>query len=102
MRDIKFRVWDSISEELHSWDKIKHLSLQAFIDLDHYTLMQYTGLKDKGGVEIYEGDIVLVPYNRIGFQVVEIVNGSYNISKYDLKQLEIKGNICQNKELIKL
>lgn len=45
MREIKFRAWDGKT----MWESISDL------DTD-WTLMQFTGLKDKNGKEIYEGD----------------------------------------------
>lgn len=60
MREIKFRAWDGkrifVPAIHHSGYDLNEL-LYSF-DSDGVKLMQYTGLKDKNGMEIYEGDIL--------------------------------------------
>ena len=124
MREIKFRAFDGkrmlfmglggfcdfelCGGELFEWD-----STGFEIHEKDYPLMQYTGLKDKNGVEIYEGDIVspvtinnsigaaVIKYNLAGFiaqhQFGEILDCDAGYMGFDI---EVIGNIHQNPELI--
>jgi len=54
MREIKFRAWD---KDLKMWSTIAlKYSIKDVNDYTDYEWCQYTGLKDKNGTEIYEGD----------------------------------------------
>lgn len=57
------------------------------------TIGQFTGLTDKNGTKIFEGDTLHVLYNRLGFINVEFKNGAFNISRYDVKNTLVTGNI---------
>lgn len=124
MREIKFRAW--LKEH-------KTMVNVAEIDIDHQLiyhygfddfegnfekfnsieLLQYTGLKDKNGKEIYEGDILSDGNDEETYKVI-FKNGSFRAEfegdfeeySFDLIDVvaqgcEVVGNIYENPELIK-
>ena len=107
-REIKFRVWSLASEKMSEPFSINQRLNQIF-NTDSL-LMQYTGLKDKNAVEIYEGDIIeifddestkgQVVFNEGSFRLFEKTTYYSHLSAYNpISMCEIIGNIYQNPEL---
>lgn len=109
----KFRVWDKASKKMHEVWGFSKMSV-SFGDakvhsLSHNecVLMQCTGLKDKNGKLIFEGDIVrnglhnnLIEWFKGGFWVNGFINGArWEIHQYH-QSLEVIGNIHENPELL--
>ena len=104
MRDIKFRYWNG-DKILNQESIINHLN--KYIAKNDKHLMQYTGLKDKNGIEIYEGDVVKtknsgyrVIFDKCCFWGVDELGKYpiYQIYNYvlDDEEFEVIGNIYEN------
>lgn len=130
MREIKFRAWVNSYSHWHMTDKINISNTGVFFHVGQsnitnpdWKLMQFTGLKDKNGEEIYEGDIALenIHYTdgktKTTTRIVEedICNPcfvmrnivqkddiEYDFIKCGTSELEIIGNIYENPELLEV
>ena len=69
MREIKFRAWDDTLQKMFSARTLEDIAKSDFSSCNWYQLhvMQFTGLRDKDGKEIYDGDILFIP-RRLGCQ----------------------------------
>lgn len=82
MREIKFRAWDTDNKKMVLWGELLSKNLQNILSMPKYCgyeLMQYTGIKDKNGKEIYEGDIVQ-QFNVKENGIIEYKYGQFGIN----------------------
>ena len=114
MREIKFRCW--YDKRMHkvvdidfSYKRINLLGADI-ISFEQGILMQYTGLKDKNGKEIYEGDILIYDEDEIAIVQYSEVDAMFeiildnivtNFSNESSEWWRIIGNIYDNPELLK-
>lgn len=130
MREIKFRGWNDETKIMYESDTDGILmyfdgelnSVNADYELvgcentKQLILMQYTGLKDKNGTEIYEGDILwfedfvdpvgydygykLLPVKYDVSEAMYVVGDNYCSLSEIASESEVKGNIYENKDLL--
>lgn len=105
MREIKFRAWHRREKRMLSWREVSEYYLGDMAKQDYADLMQYTGLKDKNGKEIYEGDILTHPYRPDEFIVMTLdpykIHQLIEFGEWDmLGHSEIIGNIYENPDLL--
>jgi len=112
MIEIKFRAWDYDNECMYDDSQVIIHNGTVFIGRIKYSqqisqdteLMQYTGLKDKNGVEIYEGDIVEwisgSPMVDLDFGTTVVSHFGVNLLRYHERALTVIGNIYESPELL--
>ena len=116
MREIKFRAWYEKFNEMYTVKGIDFQREMVYFDKYNYRsiydieLMEWTGLHDKNGKEIYEGDIFHIGSEKIlyvvewidcGLKGRQIRNKSWIGLDYWKDDIEVIGNIYENTELIK-
>lgn len=113
-REIRFRAWNEVSEKMLNWNEFLNTNMKnTFISPEStgLILMQYTGLHDKNGKEIYEGDVVKIKYRdedigkviyeHNGFSIdVTNMNKNYGRVSFVNNFMEVIGNIYDNPELL--
>ena len=107
MREIKFRAWEAPNRQMNydprfiAWESAAGMPLYAINRAQQepdVVLMEYTGLKDKNGKDIYEGDILRGSNGGL-VKCEDALRVLY--SSADLaRQLEVVGNIYENPELL--
>lgn len=104
MTKIKFRMWDKITKEMTLNDSFYELQKwnRTEKELENFEIQQFTGLLDRNGKEIYEGDIL-----KFGKEIhqVEFSNECVGFKPFNLfgtqfNYYEVIGNIYEHSNLL--
>jgi len=110
MREIRFRAWDKKNKimltEVGVMDnkavKLEDGEWGELLFFSGLIIMQYTGLSDKNGKEIYEGDIIKIKENHeVVFRGGCFMILNFPVSFYRKNDIEVIGNVWENPELLK-
>ena len=110
MREIKFRAWCKDENTMYydaqgTYDYMTGVPATSFGDLlndEDWLVMQYTGLTDKNGKEIYEGDLLRTPsleeYDKKNYVVYEVFwhdnDCCDNHIGFQINRVHFQGNLC--------
>lgn len=127
MREFKFRAWDTVKNKMlvadyTDWDEAHILfngelqfsqqsgyyQYNTVHNIDYMILMQFTGLRDKKGIDIYEDDVLFS--NGCNYRLIRHISGAYELHEVgndkvfflyqENHNVEVIGNIHNNPEFI--
>lgn len=122
MREIKFRAFEKHSQRMFYnvqsgiyMDPDEFESFNDILGLARYKVMQFTGLKDKNGDEIYEGDFVKIISSYYGQEIIATVRYENSLASFvfetgedqgysridaSFKDIKVVGNIYEDPDLL--